>query len=409
MLHVRMAPLRLATCAALLLPALVGCQMGRTTAPAPRRVFYPLPPDPPRMQYLTAINASWDVVPRREGFARVVLGKSDKATGADVLAKPYGIAAWQGKLYVCDQRGADVKVFDFIKQSYHVLSGPKRLIGAPTNLCITPDGYKFVVESMRGVIHAFDPQDEHVTTFQVKDARPGGIAAVGAELFVTDVTGDRVIVLDRATGKQVRTIGSKGKEPGQFLLPNAIAADSQGHLYVSDQMNFRFQKVDRNGKPLLTMGGVGDSYGHFARPRGIGVGPDGIIYVVESVYELVQMFDQKGQVLMAFGNYHAAPGFLELPAGIAIDKSSLPFFAKYVDPRFEPDYLVFVASQVGAARIGVYAFGHLKPGAEVPVMPVPPPPSRPAEQPTPPATPKPEPDGKPTQGEKARPAGKASR
>jgi hypothetical protein len=145
-------------------------------------------------------------------------------------------------------------------------------------------------------------------------------------------------------------------------------------------MNFRFQKLDTSGKPLLVKGQAGDSYGSFARPRGIAVGPDGVIYVVETSFELVQMFDPKGKVLMAFGNHHGAPGFLELPAGIAVDKTCLPYFRKYVDARFEPEYLIFVASQVGKAKIGVYAFGNLKPGAEVPGNPGPPSGQTPAEK-----------------------------
>ena len=83
------------------------------------------------------------------------------------------------------------------------------------------------------------------------------------------------------------------------------------------------------------------------------------------------MFNQQGDVLMAFGNFTGAPGFLLLPASIAVDKSCMKYFAKYVDPRFEAEYLLFVTSQVGDARLGVYAFGHLKPGAEIPPLPVP--------------------------------------
>jgi DNA-binding beta-propeller fold protein YncE len=155
------------------------------------------------------------------------------------------------------------------------------------------------------------------------------------------------------------------------VMPTAITRDAKGSLYVVDQMNFRIQKIDRSGEPLMTTGRAGDSYGEFARPRGIAVGPDGVIYVVESEYEVVQMFDQEGRVLMAFGNNHAAPGFLELPAGITVDRSCLPYVEQYIDPSFEADYLVIVVSQVGRARLGIYAFGKLKPGAKMPatVMP----------------------------------------
>lgn len=380
--------------------ALAACQRVPGAGREAKPIFYPLPPDPPRIQFLTSINSAWDVVPERVGFAGFLLGPRDAGARNKALVKPYGIAVWNRRIYVCDQRGGDVEVFDLVKGHHHSLSGASGLMKSPTNLCVDAAGYKFIVESMRGVIHAFDPQDAHVASFKLKEGRPGGIAAVGNELFVTDVTGDRILVLDRSTGNVLRTLGSKGKEPGQFIMPNAIAADAAGNLYVSDQMNFRLQKLDRQGKPLLVAGKAGDAYGTFARPRGIAVGPDGTIYVVESVFEIVQMFNQEGKVLMGFGNYHGAPGFLELPAGVAVDTSCLPHFAKYVDPRFEPEYLVFVASQVGAARIGVYAFGHLRPDAQAPALTIPKAPSQPPETPKPPSGPDPQP------GQPAPPAGR---
>ena len=143
------------------------------------------------------------------------------------------------------------------------------------------------------------------------------------------------------------------------------------NLYVTDLLNFRFQKLDRNGKSLMSVGKPGDTFGEFGRPRGIALAPDGVIYVVETSFQVVEMFNQQGQVLMAFGNSHAAPGFLEVPASIAVDKTCMKYFAKYVDRRFEPEYLLFVTSQIGVSRLGVYAFGHLKPGAEIPPVPVP--------------------------------------
>ena len=351
--------------------ALGGCYDPVSRGPSGPPVFYPRPPDAPRVQFLTAINTSRDIARERTGFGKLFLGAVDAFAESDALKQPYGVATWQGKVYVADRTGGDVKVFDLKQNRYSLLSGRSGVMAEPTNLCIDRDGYKFIVESMRKMIHVFDPADAYLTTFRVKDGRPGGVAVVGKELFVTDVTGDRILVLDRSTGKEIRTFGTKGKGPGQFLMPNAIAADGNGYLYVSDQMNCRFQKLDTSGKPLLAAGEPGDSYGAFARPRGIAVGPDGVVYVVESEFEIVQMFSQEGKVLMGLGNFHARPGFLELPAGVAVDKTCLPYFQKYIDPRFEPEYLVFVVSQVGATRVGVYAFGNFKEGAELPVVPPP--------------------------------------
>lgn len=326
------------------------------------------------MQFLTAINNARDLfTPRKPGFADFILGQR-----YDILTSPlayigraYGVAVREGKIYVCDFNGGQVKVFDLADDKFYILGGDATPTTAPTNLCIASDGYKFVVEPMPQLIQVFDPQDNYVTTFKVEQGRPGGIVAIGGELFVLDVTGDRILVLDRGTGKLLRTFGSKGSGPGQFAIPNSITADADGNLYVTDLLNFRFQKLDRNGKSLMSVGKPGDTFGEFGRPRGIALAPDGVIYVVETSFQVVEMFNQQGQVLMAFGNSHAAPGFLEVPASIAVDKTCMKYFAKYVDRRFEPEYLLFVTSQIGVSRLGVYAFGHLKPGAEIPPVPVP--------------------------------------
>ncbi|MFW6108193.1 MAG: hypothetical protein ACOC8D_00115 [bacterium] len=375
--------------------AVTGCGPPRRQAPPSGQLFYPPPPASPRVQYLAAINGAWDVVPPRMGLARLVFGKGDERTESKVLQRPYGIAAWKGKLYVCDTGAGDVKIFDLNQRTSGHLDGRRAGLSAPTNLCIDEAGYKFIVEPFRQRIHAYGPDDQYVTSFIIEDGRPADCAVLGDELFVTDITGHRVLVLDRSTGKVLRTLGKKGAEAGQFSRPTAIAADGEGALYLTDLMNFRFQKVNRAGKSLMAAGRAGDAYGAFARPRGIAVGPDGIIYVVESVYEVVQMFNQEGQVLMGFGHSPAAPAFLELPAGIAIDTSCMPYFQQYMDPRFEADYLVFVVSQVGKARIGVYAFGRLRPGAQMPTAPEVPQrtPADRQDGPAPPTAPSPEPSG----------------
>lgn len=380
---------------------LCGCQ-SRTLVPeaqpkpkVSRPVFYPLPPDPPRIQYLTAINTAWDVEPpppKRSSWQRFVFGKEEKPPQPIALRQPYGVAVWQGKIYVCDRIGHDVRVFDLRQKKVYNLSGTQGILAEPTNLHIDSDGYKFIVESMPQKIHAFGPDDQYLATFAIKDGRPGDVVAIGDELFVSIVRGSRIDVLDRSTGKVKRSIGKAGTEPGQLNVPTAMATDAEGNLYVCELFNYRFQKLDRDGKSLLTVGGAGRSFGQFQRPRGIAVGPGGVVYVVESVFDVVQMFNQKGQPLMGFGNFRGAPGYMVLGAGIAIDTSCMPYFKQYIDPRFEAAYLIFLVSQSGKARLGVYAFGRLKPGAEIPAVPglkKPKPPEKPPVGPPAPAEPSP--------------------
>jgi len=356
----RLALLLLAACT-----VLPGCHLFRKSQDKPRTVFYPPPPASPRIQYLTAINGSWDVERKRTAFEDFILGK--KAKKGVGLRMPYGVATWDGKVYVADHHGSDVLIFDFKNQKFSTLNQGRPLLTGPTNICIDENGFKFVCETLRQRVLVFGPDDQQVAVYRIEDGRPADVAVVGKELFVTDVLNHRLLVLERSTGKVIRTIGAVGGELGQFRMPNALATDSENNVYVCDAFNYRYQKLDPTGKALLAIGRHGDSYGHFGRPRGIAVGPDGVVYVVESQFQLVQMFNQKGEVLMIFGKYQGAPfGFLELPAGIAVDTSCLPYFQKYIDPRFDAKYLLFVVSQVGRAKLSVYALGALKPGVEIP-------------------------------------------
>ncbi len=54
-------------------------------------------------------------------------------------------------------------------------------------------------------------------------------------IFVADGHDKQVIVLDKATMAQVRTIGEGGRQPGRFLAVGSIAVDSRGNLYTGEQ------------------------------------------------------------------------------------------------------------------------------------------------------------------------------
>lgn len=70
------------------------------------------------------------------------------------------------------------------------------------------------------------------------------------DVFISDGYGNRRVVHFDKQGRFVKAWGEEGTEPGQFALPHAIAADSQGRLYVADRNNARIQVFDTNGKLL---------------------------------------------------------------------------------------------------------------------------------------------------------------
>ena len=263
------------------------------------------------------------------------------------------------------------------KFSLFGMQGPGRL-KKPLNIALDSAGYKFVADSVRKQIVVFGPDDKYVDAYSLPEpCHPVDVAVWEDVLYVLD--NDRtpqVVVLDRKTGKVLRSFGEDGNAPGQFHLPVSVAVGPEGNIHVSDTMNWRIQKLTPEGKPLWVKGRAGFRLGQFNRPRGIRVGPDGIVYIVDGATEIVQMYNADGQLLMHFGGAGTVPGMMVLPSSLAADKSSIPYFEEYIHEKFNTDYLLFVANQYGDHLINIYAIGSFPEGyrpaastmADIPTM-----------------------------------------
>ncbi len=340
---------------------LVGCQA--PAKPGQGWLFFPAPPAEPRVQFLTWASGADEIEASHGTFEKFVLG--DEPVVQRAIQKPYGIAVREGVAYVCDTKGLSLCRLDFRNHKYSVLGvgGPGRL-RKPLNIVIDPLGYKFVVDSARKQVVVFGPDDNYVNAFNVPEpCHPVDLAVYENELYVLDNDETcQVVVLDRTSGKVLRTFGGPGGDPGQFKIPNSIAISPDGFIYITDTHNWRVQKLTREGKSVWVKGTPGYRVGQFGRPRGVRVGPDGVVYVVDGATEIVQMFDADGQTLLRFGGPGNVPGALGLPSTLAVDTTSIPYFKQYVHDAFKVQYLLFVVSQYGAHFVSVYGFGAFPPG-----------------------------------------------
>lgn len=336
----------------------------KVVRPPTRAAFWPPYPDKPRIQFLTSFNKSSDIAPPRTSFEQLIYGKEPEEIQA--INKPYGIAFWHGRIYVCDLRKDCVTILDLRKKQTLVMghSGGDNLVN-PTDIAIADDGWKYVCDSMRGLISVYDADDHFVTSFGHKDLKPVGVAVWHDLLYVCDFKAQVVDVYDRHTGKLLRTVGTPGNKPGEFIRPLGIATDKDGNVYVTDVLTCRLQKFDRNGNYVEGFGTVSAKAGGFVRPKQVAVDSSGIIYVVDAAFSNVQLFDQQGRLLTFFGSAGTHPGAMYLPAGITVSDHGLDLFAKYVHPDFQAERLIFVTNQFGPNKIAVYAFGHLKPGKTI--------------------------------------------
>jgi len=327
------------------------------SAPARKReapVFYPPPPAPPRIQYLTPVSGLRDV-DEQSLFNRFVVGEKQDVK----VDKPYGVAVYDGKIYVCDTNQS-VAVFDLKRKTFEPLQGAvgQGKLTQPVNISIEADGTKYVADPIRGQVVVFDRNDEYLRAYGAPGAwRPVDAVALEDRLYVADVENGLVKVFDKRTGEMIKTIGDKGDPSERLDRPTNLAFDSGGYLYVTDVGRFQVIKFDRDGHFKATFGKLGDNLGHFARPKGIAVDREGRLYAADASFNNVQIFNKDGRLLMFFGEGADKPGGFLLPARVAIDYDNVRYFQEYVQPGFEVEYLVLVTSQFGSRRVNVLAYG----------------------------------------------------
>jgi len=317
-------------------------------------VFFPPPPEPPRIQFLTALSGLRDIE-EQSAFNRFVVGEKQDLK----VDKPYGVAVFDGKIYVCDTNST-IAVFDLKHKTFGPMSGAvgPGILRQPVNISIEPDGTKYVADPVRGQVVVFNRNDEYVKAYGFPGAwRPVDAVALEDRLYVADIANGLVKIFDKQSGELINTIGDKGDPTERLDRPTNLAFDRDGYLYVTDIGRFQVVKFDRDGHFKATFGKPGDNLGHFARPKGIALDREGRLYAVDAAFNNVQIFNQEGRLLLFFGESGDKPGGFVLPAKVAIDYDHLSYFAQYVQPGFHPEYLVFVTSQFGDRRVNVFAYG----------------------------------------------------
>ena len=157
--------------------------------------FWPPPPDEPRVQFLTSYRFSSDVEAPQSALDQIVFG-TDRVVLP--IGKPYGVAAWNGRLYVCDVTNPGVVILDLVARETRLMgiTGVEPM-QQPVDIAIAPDGTKYVVDRVRGKIFVFDANDRFVMSFGEPGLTPVGVALRGRELLVPDFQTQSVLVLDR--------------------------------------------------------------------------------------------------------------------------------------------------------------------------------------------------------------------
>ena len=332
-----------------------GCAATTETAPSSAQ-FYPAPPDPPRIQHLATFKSERDLKASQQGgLADFVLG----AETPELLKRPYGVAMFEGKIYVADTRAPGLAVFDLATQRFSLISGSgDGRMQQPINVAIDADGTRYVTDGTRNQVLVYDRNDAFVAAFgKSGDFRPVGIAIAGERLYVADIEHHQVHALDKRTGQVLLKFGKPGSADGELYHPTNVAVGPDGDVFVTETSNFRVSRFKPDGRFVRTYGEAGQSPGTFARPKGIALDRAGRLYIGDAAFQNVQIFDTGGRILMAFGQPPDGSQGLNLPAAVTIDYANVAQFAGRADPKFTVEYLILVVSQFGPNQVDVFGFG----------------------------------------------------
>ena len=318
-------------------------------------VLFPAPPQEPRIQFLAAYRSDEDVLPPLSGFRRFVLGDRE---GRE-LGKPYGVAIHDGQILVCDTQARTVVIFDLKAKVIGLLgAGPNGRLKKPVNIVVDDDGTRYVVDVDLQRVMVYDRNDRYLRALGDPEAwSPTDVAISGKRLYVTDRKNVQVVLLEKATGEELKRFSRLGSGQGELFFPTNIVVGSDGSVYVSDTGNFRILKFNSRGKLLQQIGSLGRATGQFARPKGVAVDREGRVYVVDAAFQNVQIFDPEGKLLLFFGGGGGGePGRLSLPAQVAIDYDNVELFADRAFAGYEIEYLIAVTSQFGPNKVSVFGF-----------------------------------------------------
>jgi DNA-binding beta-propeller fold protein YncE len=236
-------------------------------------------------------------------------GRTQRRIGAGLFAWPHGLHVdADGNLWVTDARAGEGKGHRVVK--------------------LSPAGEILLTLGQAGIA------GDDAAHFNGPTAV---LVAPSGDIFVADgherESNNRVLKF-ASDGTFLKSWGSTGSGPGEFLVPHALAMDSRGRLFVADRDNNRIQIFDQEGELL-------DEWRQFGRPSGLFIDAADMLYVSDN-----QSNDERN------------PGWTRgIRIGSARDGSVKAFIP---DPEFDPAN----AQETGAHGIAADAMGNVY-GAEV--------------------------------------------
>lgn len=190
----------------------------------------------------------------------------------------------------------------------------------PTDVAVGSDGHVYVADRGNRIVKL----DEHGAYLGLleADGQFDSLQSIALDqtgfLYAADYEDQSVVVFDE-NGNLVHSIGGEGWGPGEFDGPQGIAVSVDGQIYAADTGNRRVQKLALTENMELDVvdvwGTYGTEEGQFYIPEGIAVDGSGNVYVADQGNERIQMFDSE----LGFLASRDGEGSSFSPFGMAVD------------------------------------------------------------------------------------------
>lgn len=186
---------------------------------------------------------------------------------------------------------------------------------------------------------------------QARFYAPGGVAvASNGDVYVAD-SGNHTIRRIAAAGAVSTVAGTPGMRgatdglgaAARFNVPSALCIGRDGRIYVADTYSSTIRRIDPSGAVTTLAGAAGDKgaadgdgpAARFNLPQGIAVDSDGNVYVADTYNDTIRMISPAGHVTTLAGQpgqkgFADGPGRaaqFDVPSSIAVDRAGRVYVA----------------------------------------------------------------------------------
>jgi DNA-binding beta-propeller fold protein YncE len=322
-------------------PTVIFARSKTQTADNPKDLVWPLPPDKPRVRFLTMYSNNFDIEPRQKrSWVDKLVGAPDP-NKAVYFEKAAGVATdSKGRILIASLQLSSVFILDVKQHTVTQLRGDRGIMFiSPLGLAVDNHDNFYVSDPMLHMVMKFDSGGHMLATVGadagMKNPTFMAIDEARRRLYVVDSHLHQVLVYNLDGLNLIHRVGKRGGKNGEFNFPVGIGVNRQGDFAVSDTGSCSVQVFSPDYKFTRRIGHQGTQPGTFVRPKGVAFDSEGNLWVADAAFNNFQIFNSKGQILMFIGNLGNVPGAFNLPEDIYIDKDNRVYVTDQLNARVQ--------------------------------------------------------------------------